>query len=383
MSAIILACATLAVWVYLMMARGGFWRCAERDEEGPSLAFWPSIVAVIPARDEAEGVAQTIGTLLKQDYPGAFTVVLVDDGSTDATVEVARSAAAEAAQGERLRVLTGASLPAGWTGKLWAMKQGFENASASGPTFVLFADADIVFAQGALRRLVSRAMSDNLALVSLMAKLRCESFIERALIPAFIFFFQMLYPFSWVNGPNRTFAAAAGGCMLVRRDVLEAVGGLEAIRGALIDDCALAKQIKRRAPIRLALTEQVISTRSYSTFWEARTMIARSAYAQLRYSPLLLAGTVAGLALTYLVPVLLALLGQGFAQYCGLATWAIMFVALQPTLSFYRVSPLWGVFLPAIAAIYLLFTLDSAYQYTRGRGGLWKGRAQGHAASAS
>ncbi len=202
MSAIIPACATLAVWVYLMMARGGFWRCAERDEEGPSLALWPSVVAVIPARDEADGVAQTIGTLLKQDYPGAFTVVLVDDGSTDATVEVARSAAAMAGQGERLRVLTGASLPAGWTGKLWAMKQGFENASASGPNFVLFADADIVFAQDALRRLVSQAMSDNLALVSLMAKLRCESFIERALIPAFIFFFQMLYPFSWVNVPT-------------------------------------------------------------------------------------------------------------------------------------------------------------------------------------
>jgi hopene-associated glycosyltransferase HpnB len=382
MSAIVLACATLAVWVYLMMARGGFWRCAERDEEGPSLALWPSIVAVIPARDEADGVAQTIGTLLKQDYPGAFTVVLVDDGSTDATVEVARSAAAMAGQGERLRVLTGASLPAGWTGKLWAMKQGFENASASGPNFVLFADADIVFAPGALRRLVSRAQRDDLGMVSLMAKLRCESFVERALIPAFIFFFQMLYPFSWVNDRKKRTAAAAGGCMLVRRDVLEAIGGLEAIRGALIDDCALAREIKRLAPIRLALTEEVTSTRSYSKLREARSMIVRSAYAQLRYSPLLLAGTVAAMMLTYLAPPLLALFGQGFAQYCALATWAIMAIALQPTLSFYRLSPLWGVFLPAIAAAYLAFTLDSAYQHVRGRSGFWKGRAQGYATRA-
>jgi hopene-associated glycosyltransferase HpnB len=382
MSAIVLACAALAVWVYLMAARGGFWRCAERDEEGASVALWPSVVAVIPARDEADGVAQTIGSLLKQDYPGAFAVVLVDDGSTDATVEVARRAAATTGEGERLRVLAGSPLPAGWTGKLWAMKQGVESASRSDASFVLFADADIVFASGALRRLVSIAKRDDLALVSLMAKLRCESFIERALIPAFIFFFQMLYPFSWVNDPSRGTAAAAGGCMLVRRDVLEAIGGLEAIRGALIDDCALAGEIKRRAPIRLALTEQVTSTRSYSTLWEARSMIVRSAYAQLRYSRLLLAGTVAAMTLTYLAPPLLALFGQGFAQYCGLATWAIMAIALQPTLSFYRLSPLWGIFLPAVATVYLAFTVDSAYQHARGRSGFWKGRAQGHAARA-
>jgi hopene-associated glycosyltransferase HpnB len=382
MSANILACAALAVWIYLMTARGGFWRCAERDEEGSPLVLSPSVVAVVPARNEADGVAETIESLLKQNYLGNFRVVLVDDGSSDATVEAALRAAAAAGGAERLRVLSGAPLPAGWTGKLWAMKQGVENQSGSDSSFVLFIDADIVLAPGALQRLVSRALSEDVALVSLMAKLRCESFAERALIPAFIFFFQMLYPFSWVNRPDRACAAAAGGCMLVRRDVLEAAGGLDAIRGALIDDCALAKQIKARAAIRLALTDQATSTRSYSTFWEARAMIARSAYAQLRYSPLLLAGTVAGLTLTYLIPPVLALFGQGFAQYCALATWAIMFIALQPTLSFYRVSPLWGVFLPAIAAVYLWFTLDSAYQHMLGRGGYWKGRAQGQAASA-
>ena len=319
---------------------------------------------------------------MKQAYAGTFTVVLVDDGSTDATVEVARRAAALAGERERLRVLSGEHFPAGWTGKLWAMKQGVESsASGSGSDFVLFADADIVFAPEALRRLVSRAVQDDLALVSLMAKLHCESFVERALIPAFIFFFQMLYPFSWVNDPDKACAAAAGGCMLVRRSALEAAGGLEAIRGALIDDCALASQIKRRAPIRLALTEQATSTRSYSAFREARTMIARSAYAQLRYSPLLLAGTVAGLALTYLVPPALALFGQGFAQDGGLAAWAIMAIALQPTLSFYRVSPLWGVFASDRGCLYGVH-LDSAYQHARGRGGFWKGRAQGRAARA-
>jgi hopene-associated glycosyltransferase HpnB len=374
-----LACGALAIWLYLTLARGGFWRCAERDEGGSAPALWPRVTAVIPARDEAESVGQTIGSLLRQDYPGAFDVVMVDDGSSDGTAEVARAAATAAA--ERLRVVPGAPLPAGWTGKLWAMKQGVERASASAPQFLLFTDADIVYAPDALRRLVSRALRDDLGLVSLMAKLRCESFVERALIPAFIFFFQMLYPFAWVNRRDNSVAAAAGGCMLARRDALEAIGGVASIRGALIDDCALARRIKSIAPIRLALTDAVTSLRAYSMFGEARAMIARSAYAQLRHSPLLLAGTVAGLTLTYLAPPLLALFARGFAQYIGLVAWALMAIAFQPTLSFYKRSPLWGVFLPVIAAVYMAFTLDSAYQHARGRGGFWKGRTQGHVAS--
>src|SRR5471032_2029078 len=209
-----------------------------------------------------------------------------------------------------------------------------------------------------------------------MVTLRCKSFAERAFVPAFIFFFQMLYPFAWVNRHDLTTAAAAGGCMLVRCDALGAAGGIEAIRGALIDDCALARNLKAQGPIRLGLTERVRSIRTYATVQDVRRMVARSAYAQLRYSPLLLAATVAGMALIYLVPVVLALFGHGLAQALGLFAWAIMAIAFQPMLRFYRRSPLWGPFLPLIALAYMAFTLDSAYQYARKRGGLWKGCIQ-------
>ncbi len=209
-----------------------------------------------------------------------------------------------------------------------------------------------------------------------MVKLRCESFAERAAIPAFIFFFQMLYPFSCVNRPHSAVAAAAGGCMLVRADVLRRAGGIEVIRGALIDDCALAKALKARGPIWLGLTERVHSVRAYPAFADIRRMVARSAYAQLRYSPLLLLATVAGMALIYLLPPLLAIFGSGAARILAIAAWLIMFIAFQPTLRFYRLSPLWGIALPVIALQYMLFTLDSAYQYMRGRGGSWKGRVQ-------
>jgi hopene-associated glycosyltransferase HpnB len=297
----------------------------------------------------------------------------VDDQSTDGTAEVARHAAAAA---DRLTILSGAALPAGWTGKPWAIKQGIEHAQISEPTYLLLTDADIVYAPDALTRLVSQAQANGLVLNSLMVMLRCESFAERAFIPAFIFFFQMLYPFAWVKRHDRTTAAAAGGCMLVRRDALCAAGGIEDIRGALIDDCALARNLKTRGPIRLGLTERVRSIRAYAAVQDIRRMVARSAYAQLRYSPLLLAGTVAGMALTYLAPVLLALFSHGFSQTLGLLAWAIMAIAFQPVLRFYRLSPLWGPFLPVIALAYMAFTLDSAYQYARNRGGLWKGRIQ-------
>jgi hopene-associated glycosyltransferase HpnB len=227
-----------------------------------------------------------------------------------------------------------------------------------------------------LGTLVARAEREKLVLTSLMVELRCESFAERSLIPAFIFFFQMLYPFSWVNRPERATAAAAGGCMLIRAEVLQQAGGIDAIRSALIDDCALAKILKARGPIWLGLTERVRSIRPYPDIDEIRRMVARSAYAQLQYSPLLLAGTVLGMLLTYLAPPLLALFGSGIAQVLGLTTWGLMAVAFQPTLRLYRVSPLWGLALPAIALCYMLFTLDSALQFVRGKGGQWKGRVQ-------
>jgi hopene-associated glycosyltransferase HpnB len=374
MVANIVASAALAVWVYLIAGRGGFWLAAERDDAGPVPPAWPVVTAVIPARDEVQGVGETIASLLLQDYPGLFSIILVDDQSTDGTAEVARHAAEAAA--DRLTILPGTALPTGWTGKMWAMKQGVEHAQINNPTYFLFTDADIVYAPDALTRLVSQAQAEGLVLTSLMAKLRCESFAEHALIPAFIFFFQMLYPFSWVKRHDRTTAAAAGACMLVRRDALCAAGGIDDIRGALIDDCALAHNLKMQGPIRLSLTERVRSIRAYAAVQDIRRMVARSAYAQLRYSPLLLTGMVAVMALTYLAPVLLALYSHGVAQTLGLLVWTIMAIAFQPMLRFYQLSPMWGPFLPAIALAYMAFTFDSVYQYARKRGGLWKGRVQ-------
>ena len=382
----IVATVVLATWLYLIAARGGFWRAAERDD-APALperatAQWPSVSAVVPARDEAETVGETVATLLRQDYPGAFNVVLVDDQSRDSTARVARDAAAALGAGNRLDIISGRPLPAGWTGKLWAQSQGVEHTvtTPTPPDYLLLTDADIVFAPGALFSLVVRAEQYGLVLNSLMVKLRCKSFAERMFVPAFIFFFQMLYPFAFVNDPRRATAAAAGGCMLVRREALAAAGGLAAIRGALIDDCALAKLLKAHGRIAIALTKHAHSVRAYPAIGDVRRMVARTAYAQLRYSPPLLAATVLGLALAYLAPVALALFAVGFAQFAGLFAWALMATAFRPILRFYGMSTvgswLWAAALPAIAAMYMAFTLDSAYQHARGRGGMWKGRAQ-------
>jgi hopene-associated glycosyltransferase HpnB len=373
---VVVASIALVVWLYLLLARGAFWRCGERDDSVPAgLTVWPRVAAIVPARNEADCIGDSIGSLLRQDYAGRWAVVLVDDDSADSTADIAHAAA----QGDdRLRVVRGRGLPAGWTGKLWALKQGIDAAMnvQEPPDYLLLTDADIVHSTDSLSRLVAHAESKRLVLTSLMVKLRCESVAEHANIPAFIFFFQMLYPFRWVNRPQSTVAAAAGGCMLVRADTLRKAGGIEVIRGALIDDCALAKALKVHGPIWLGLTERVRSIRPYPAFADIRRMVVRSAYAQLRYSPLLLLGTVAGMVLTYLVPPLMAIFGSGAARVIGIGTWALMAIAFQPTLRLYRLSPLWGIALPAIALQYMLFTLDSAYQYVRGRGGAWKGRVQ-------
>jgi hopene-associated glycosyltransferase HpnB len=368
----------LAVWLYLLLARGGFWRCSERDHWAPpDLARWPRVAAVVPARDEAQVVGESIGSLLAQDYRGDWTVILVDDDSSDGTADVARHAAAAVA-GARLQVVTSRGPPPGWTGKLWAVKQGIDAALAlpRPPDFLLLTDADVVHAADSTSRLVAHAERRHLVLTSLMVKLRCMSLAERCTIPAFVFFFQMLYPFSAVNRPQSRTAAAAGGCMLVRAEALHRAGGIEIVRGALIDDCALARALKAHGPIWLALTERVHSIRPYPGLSGIRRMIVRSAFAQLDYSPLLLLATVAGMTLTYLWPPLIAIFGGGAARVAGLAAWGLMAIAFQPTLRFYRLSPLWGIALPAIALQYLLYTLDSAYQYMRGRGGSWKGRVQ-------
>jgi hopene-associated glycosyltransferase HpnB len=378
----LVASMVLAIWLYLIAARGGFWRSAERDDDGlepaPAAERWPVVAAVIPARDEAEGIGQAVASLLRQDYPGPFHVVVVDDQSRDGTAEIARQAAAALGAASRLSVVAGQALPGGWTGKLWAQNQGVAFAATlqPPPAYLLLTDADIVYASDALTPLVVRSDANGLALNSLMAKLRCESFAERMFVPAFIFFFQMLYPFAWASDPGNATAAAAGGCMLVRAEALRDAGGLDAIRDELIDDCALAKLLKHRGPIAIALTDRVRSIRAYPAVDDIRRMVSRTAYAQLRYSPLLLAGTVLGLALTYLAPVALALFATGVPQFIGIFVWLLMAFAFRPTLRFYRLSWLWAPLLPAIAAIYMAFTLDSAYQHARGRGGMWKGRAQ-------
>jgi hopene-associated glycosyltransferase HpnB len=212
-----------------------------------------------------------------------------------------------------------------------------------------------------------------------MVKLRCESIAERMLIPAFVFFFQMLYPFFWVNRRDNATAAAAGGCMLVRPDALERAGGIEAIRDALIDDCALGARMNAQGPVWLGLTDRVHSIRPYPEFDDIRRMVVRSAYAQLGYSPLVLAGTASGMIVTYLAAPLLALFGSGFAQEAGILIWVMMALSFQPILRLYRLHPLWGIALPLIAYIYMVFTLESAYQHWRGRGGVWKGRVQADA----
>jgi hopene-associated glycosyltransferase HpnB len=380
------ACLPLAIWAYLVVGRGGFWLARERDDrtEAAEPKDWPAVTAVVPARDEADVIARSIGSLLAQDYPGPLNVILVDDNSSDGTARAARDAADALPHGERMIALSGAPLPAGWTGKLWAMKQGVAAAAegAEPPKYLLLTDADIAHAPDNLRRLVSRAEAGGLVLTSLMAKLSCVTGAERLLIPAFVYFFDMLYPFAWVNDTKNRLAAAAGGCMLARADALEAAGGIAAIRTAIIDDCALGAAMKKQGPIWLGLTERAHSLRPYVTIGEIGRMISRSAYAQLGYSPMLLAGTLAGMVLTYLAAPLVSVFAPGLLRFVGLAAWVLMTFSFLPMLRFYRRSPLWSLALPLIGALYTAFTVQSAIDVWRGRGGVWKGRAQALAARA-
>jgi hopene-associated glycosyltransferase HpnB len=374
MSAVtLIVCLSLAIWLVLLFGRGYFWLLRERDDRGepPLPQSWPSVVAVVPARDEADVIVRSIASLLAQDYPGSFRVILVDDQSSDGT-----AAAAQALTDARLEILHGAAHPPGWTGKLFAVSQGVARANAeNAPDYLWLTDADISHTPDNLRRLVARAEAGKYVLTSLMAKLRCESFAEHFLVPAFVFFFDMLFPFGWVNNPKKRMAAAAGGCMLVNRSALTRAGGIESIRNAIIDDCALGRRLKAQGPIWLGLTERAVSLRPYPQIADIRRMVSRSAYAQLGYSPLILAGTVLGMILLYIVP--LAGLGMGgLAALAGALAWAVMTLAFQPMLHFYHRSPFWGVALPLIGIFYAAFTIDSAVQHWRGRGGMWKGRAQ-------
>ncbi len=379
-------------WVYLLAGHGGYWRTGQRlPYAAADPAAWPSVAAVVPARNEAAVLPGTLPTLLGQDYPGAFSVVLVDDDSSDSTASVARSVSQEIGP-ERLRLVAGRPTPAGWAGKVWAMQQGV--LAAGDARYVLFTDADIGYAPGAVAALVRAAEADDRGLVSQMALLRAATFWERLLVPAFVYFFAQLYPFQWVNKPGARTAAAAGGCMLVRREALEAAGGLDRIRGARIDDVALGRLLKSPPdPVRcwLGLTTSVVSRRPYPRLAGLWDMIARSAYTQLRYSPAALAGTLAGLLWLYALPpaaalgglAWLAMKGEGevgggvaaaWLAAAGLAGWAIMAVSYVPILRLYRLSPLRAPCLPLIAMLYAAMTTDSARRYHLGRGGQWKGR---------
>ena len=370
----ILAVIGLAVWIYLICARGQFWRARVRDTSVPARpAHWPAIAVVIPARNEADVITASLQSLLRQDYAGALRLIVVDDDSSDGTAAAAMRAG-ETRADRTLNIVTSNSLPTGWTGKLWALKQGIAAAGQLRSEYLLLTDADIVHAPDTLSWLVAHSVAHGNVLTSLMAKLHCESLAERSHVPAFVYFFDMLFPFSWVNRARSGVAAAAGGCMLVRTDALARAGGVDSIRNALIDDCSLAAALKTIGPIWLGLTERVRSIRPYDTLADVGQMISRSAYAQLRFSPLLLTAVAAGMALTFLLPPALAIFAAGLPQYLGAVTWLAMAISFLPMLRFYRLSPLWSVALPAIAFLYLSYTINSAYRHLRRSGGQWKGR---------
>jgi hopene-associated glycosyltransferase HpnB len=371
------ALSTLAVgiWTYLMLIRGGFWREMPKPAPEHAPAEWPDVVAVIPARNEADVIGESMAALLAQDYPGRLAAILVDDNSSDGTGDVA----ARIAGGRHsLKVVRNDALPQGWTGKLWAVHRGLAEAEQVAPEakYVLLTDADILHERSSLRHLVARAEQGRFKLVSLMARLKTATIAEKALIPAYIFFFQKLYPFSWVNDPNRKMAGAAGGCMLVERAALKEIGGIAAIRDRLIDDCALGKAMKSRGPVWLGLAEDVVSLRGYPGWGDVWMLVARSAFTQLGFSTAMLAVTVLSMAATYVLGPALFLFDPGPARIVAAAASLMMLFAYQPTLRYYRLSPAWALALPAIAMFYTAATVDSALRYWSGRGGAWKGRFQ-------
>jgi len=363
----VLASICVTVWIYLICARGRFWLAPVRDGARPAATnIRPSVTVVIPARDESAVIAKSLQSLLRQDYRGPLSIIVVDDDSRDTTAAIAA--------GYGVTVIIGRDLPAGWTGKMWALRQGIAATQASRADYLLLTDADIVHATDTVSWLVAQASAGGFVLTSLMAKLRCISLAERSHVAAFVYFFQMLFPFSWVSRHDCGTAAAAGGCMFIRTDALHAAGGIDSVRNTLIDDCSLAVRLKSVGPIWLGLTTRVRSIRPYDKFTDIKAMISRSAYAQMRFSPWLLAVTVAGMTLTFLTPSVLAILASGPAQVLGATAWLMMAVSFQPMLHFYRLSPLWGAALPGIALLYVLYTLASAYDHMRRRGGEWKGR---------
>jgi hopene-associated glycosyltransferase HpnB len=375
---IVIAAAAVAAfaWVYLLAFRGAFWRVESIDHAATSVPA-RGIVAVIPARDEADVIGGAVNSLLAQDYPGRLDIIVVDDHSSDGTGQIVRDVAVAAGALDRVKVIEAEPVPAGWTGKLWAMRQGTALAATMRPDYLLLTDADIVHAGNNLRGLVARAESGGFDLVSLMVRLHCRGLWERLLVPAFVFFFFKLYPPRWVADKGRGIAAAAGGCMLLRGETLQRIGGVDSIRHEIIDDCALARRVKTVGRVWLGVADETRSVRPYGSWRPLWDMISRCAFAQLNYSAGILVALIVGMAITYLAPPLLVLLSHSpVAMALGGAAWLAMAASFMPILKLYRCPPLVAPLLPVIAMFYMAATLGSAVQFWRGRGGSWKGRYQ-------
>lgn len=383
-----IAVLTAATWAYLVLARGSFWRGSSWGPISANLdasdkaKFSGGVVAIVPARNEAELIGPVVTSLLNQNV--AMPIVLVDDESADGTADVARRAAEKTGKSEALIVIQGKPLPPGWSGKLWSMHQGIDYARAFNPAWLMLTDADVLHGPETAANLGLIASQGQFDLVSFMVKLHCESIPEKLLIPTFVYFFFMLYPPAWIRDPRRSTAGGAGGCMLVRAESLDRAGGLEAIRSAVIDDCALAGLLKRHGgKLWLGLTDQSQSLRRYETFSHIEHMISRTAFNQLKHSSLLLLGTIVGMVITFLAPLLLLLTGSRPAIFMGAAAWAAMTGTYLNMVRYYRLNPAWALALPLAALFYLGATIHSAIKYWNGSGGEWKGRIQDSQSSGS
>ncbi|HMF89058.1 MAG TPA: glycosyltransferase [Candidatus Angelobacter sp.] len=376
---IIAGALSLLIWLYLFAAHGHFWRIGRILAGKPAVLAAPARIAVvIPARDEVDVVGRAVTSLLNQGGGHSIQVFLVDDGSSDSTAQAASEGAEKAGKSDMLTVIQGLALVPGWSGKLWAIKQGVETARVLDPDFFLFTDADIQHAPNSVATLVAIAQAGGYDLASFMVRLECSTFAERMLIPAFVFFFLKLYPPAWVADPRRTMAGAAGGSILIRPQALERAGGIDSIRGEVIDDCALARQVKASGgKVWLGLTPETRSIRSYGSFVGIGRMISRGAFNQLHHSIWMLLLAVAGLTAAYLMPPLLVIFSHRMAPaLLGAAAWLLMSCCFLPTVRFYRLFPLWATALPVIAIFYMGASVHSALRYWTGRGGQWKGRIQ-------
>jgi hopene-associated glycosyltransferase HpnB len=377
LSPTLLAAIPLAIWIYLLVERGHFWRVREADLETKPLKNGPRVVVIVPARNEAKTISQAISSLAKQDYPGECSIILVDDHSEDGTAAIAKKVAEESGASLRVKILSASPLAPGWTGKLWALNEGVQLASNDAAKYFWFTDADIEHAPDTLRRLVIHAEKESLDLASLMVMLQAKTFPERLLIPPFLYFFLMLYPPRWIADPKARTAGAAGGCILLRRSALERIGGYAAIHGEVIDDCALARVVKKSGgKIWMGLTRMSVSLRSYGSFAEIRDLIARTAFTQLRYSFALLLGTLVGLFVTYLLAWICFFTLDDPGWILASTAISIMTATYGVTVRFYGLSWLWALTLPFAAIFYGYSTFLSAVRYWLGRGGQWKGRAQ-------